>query len=165
MKRMKRFLGLLLCGILALGCLVSCGEVKVIEAVNENIKAFVERVVEGYIEEGDMTAADVLEKIYKDSTIKYKDIEIDDNIATVTVEVKSKNFNSIILRATDVAISNIDLLTPAETLMNNAMWEVYDKEEPEEREVEITLTKLDDTWIIDPESVSNVTYLITGIKY
>ena len=106
-----------------------------------------------------------LYKIYKDSTIKYKDIEIDDNIATVTVEVKSKNFNSIILRATDVAISNIDLLTPVETLMNNAMWEVYDKEEPEEREVEITLTKLDDTWIIDPESVSNVTYLITGIRY
>ena len=97
--------------------------------------------------------------------MKYFNIEIDDNIATVTVEVKSKNFNSIILRATDVAISNIDLLTPVETLMNNAMWEVYDKEEPEEREVEITLTKLDDTWIIDPESVSNVTYLITGIRY
>ena len=48
MKRMKRFLGLLLCGILALGCLVSCGEDKVIEAVNEEIDNYIQNTLNNF---------------------------------------------------------------------------------------------------------------------
>ena len=162
---MKRFLGLLLCGILTLSCLVSCGESKVIEAVNEEIDNYIQNTLNNFTEEGYDTSADILEKIYKDSSIRFEYIIIKDNTASLTVTIKNKNFNTILNRGSDLAMSRINLVTPLETLMNNAMWEVYDKEEPEEREVEITLTKLDDTWIIDPESVSNVTYLITGIRY
>ena len=165
MKRMKRFLGLLLCGILTLSCLVSCGESKIIKAVSEEIDNYVHYTLNNFTEEGYDTSADILEKIYKDSSIRFEYIIIKDNTASLTVTIKNKNFNTILNRGSDLAMSRINLVTPFETLMNNAMWEVYDKEEPEEREVEITLTKLDDTWIIDPESVSNVTYLITGIRY
>ena len=164
MKRMKRFLGLLLCGILTLSCLVSCGESKIIKAVSEEIDNYVHYTLNNFTEEGYDTSADILEKIYKDSIIRYKDIKIEDNIATVVVEVKSKNFNTIIDRGSDLATSRINLVTPFETLMNNAMWEVYDKEEPEEREVELELFKIGDEWKLESYSYDELVYLVTGIR-
>ena len=164
MKRMKRFLGLLLCGILTLGCLVSCGESKVIEAINEEIDNYVQNTLNNFTEEGYDASADILGKIYKDSTIQYKDIKIENNIATVIVEVKNKNFSTIINRGSDLAKSRINLVTPSKTLMNNAMWEVYDKEEPEEREVELKLSKIGNEWKLDPYSYDELVYLVTGIR-
>ena len=134
MKRTKRFLGLLLCGILTLGCLVSCGESKIIKAVSEEIDNYVQNTLNNFTEEGYDTSADILEKIYKDSSIRFEYIIIKDNTASLTVTIKNKNFNTILNRGSDLAMSRINLVTPFETLMNNAMWEVYDKEEPEERE-------------------------------
>lgn len=162
---MKKIIGLLLCGILVLGCFVGCGEDKVIKVVNERIEGYTESLIEQYVSDGSEVCADILSKIYKDTTVKYKYINIDDNTATVKISAKSKNFNVILSRAKDVAISNIDLVTPVDTLMNNAKWEIYDKEKPEEREVEIKLFKINDTWEIDPESVDDLVYLITGIRY
>ena len=164
MKRMKRFLGLLLCGILTLSCLVSCGESKIIKAVSEEIDNYVHYTLNNFTEEGYDTSADILEKIYKDSIIRYKDIKIEDNIATVVVEVKSKNFNIIINRGSDLAKSRINLVTPYEALMNNAMWEAYDKEEPEEREVELKLSKIGDEWKLESYSYDELVYLVTGIR-
>ena len=69
MKRMKRFLGLLLCGILTLSCLVSCGESKIIKAVSEEIDNYVHCTLNNFTEEGYDTSANILEKIYKDSAI------------------------------------------------------------------------------------------------
>ena len=164
MKRMKRFLGLLLCGILTLGCLVSCEESKIIKAVSEEIDNYVQNTLNNFIEEGYDASADILAKIYKDSTILYKDIKIEDNIATIIVEVKSKNFNTILNRGSDLAMSRINLVTPFETLMNNAMWEVYDKEEPEEREVELELFRVNDKWQLEAYSYDELVYLVTGIR-
>ena len=164
MKRMKRFLGLLLCGILTLSCLVSCGESKIIKAVSEEIDNYVQNTLNNFTEEGYDASADILAKIYKDSTILYKDIKIEDNIATVIVEVKSKNFNTILNRGSDLAMSRINLVTPLETLMNNAMWEVYDKEEPEEREVELELFRVGDEWKLESYSYDELVYLVTGIR-
>lgn len=164
MKRMKRFLGLLLCGILTLACLVGCNEVEVIKGVKEEIDSHVQGTLNRLTEEGYDASADILGKIYKDSTIQYKDIKVEDNIATVIVEVKSKNFSTIINRSSDLAKSRINLVTPSETLMNNAMWEVYDKEEPEEREVELKLSKIGDEWKLDPYSYNELLYLVTGIR-
>lgn len=161
---MKRFLGLLLCGILTIICLVGCNESEVIKGVNKEIDSHVQATLKRLTKEGYDASADVLEKIYKDSTILYKDIKIENNIATVTVEVKSKNFSTIINRSSDLANSRINLVTPYNILMNNAMWEVYDKEEPEEREVELKLSKIDDKWKLDPYSYNELLYLITGIR-
>ena len=164
MKRMKRFLGLLLCGILTLGCLVSCGESKIIKAVSEEIDNYVQNTLNNFTEEGYDASADILEKIYKDSSIRYKDIKIENNIATVIVEVKNKNFSTIINRGSDLAKSRINLVTPSKTLMNNAMWEVYDKEEPEKREVELKLFRVGDEWKLEAYSYDELVYLVTGIK-
>ena len=164
MKRMKRFLGLLLCGILTLACLVGCNGAEVIKEVNEEIDSHVQGTLNRLTEEGYGTSADILGRIYKDSTIQYKDIKIEDNIATVIVEVKSKNFSTIINRGSDLAKSRINLVTPSKTLMNNAMWEVYDKEEPEKREVELKLSKTGDEWKLDPYSYNELLYLVTGIR-
>lgn len=161
---MKRFLGLLLCGILVLGCLVGCNEVEVIKGVKEEIDSHVQSTLNRLTEEGYDASADILGKIYKDSTIQYKDIKVEDNVATVIVEVKSKNFNTIINRSSDLAKSRINLVTPSKTLMNNAMWEVYDKEEPEKREVELKLSKIGDEWKLDPYSYNELLYLVTGIR-
>ena len=164
MKKMKRFLGLLLCGILTLSCLVSCGESKVIEAVNEEIDNYVQNTLNNFIEEGYDTSADILEKIYKDSTIRYEYIKIEDNTASLIVTIKNKNFNTILNRGSDLAMSRINLVTPYETLMNNAMWEVYDKEEPEEREVELELFRVNDKWKLEAYSYDELVYLVTGIR-
>ena len=164
MKKMKRFLGLLLCGILTLSCLVSCGESKVIEAVNEEIDNYVQNTLNNFTEEGYDASADILAKIYKDSTILYEDIKIEDNIASVVVTMKNKNFNTILNRGSDLAMSRINLVTPLETLMNNAMWEVYDKEEPEKREVELELFKIGDEWKLESYSYDELVYLVTGIR-
>lgn len=161
---MKKILGLLLCGILTLACLVGCEESKVIKAVNEEIDSHVQDTLSRLTEEGYDTSADILGKIYKDSTIQYKDIKVEDNIATVVVEVKSKNFSTIINRSSDLAKSRIDLVTPSKTLMNNAMWEVYDKEEPEKREVELKLSKNGDEWKLESYSHNELLYLVTGIR-
>ena len=163
MKRMKRFLGLLLCGILVIG-LVSCGEDKVIEAVNKEIDNYVQDTLNNFIEEGYDASADILGKIYKDSIIKYKDIKIEDNIVTATVTIKNKNFSTILNRGSHLAMSRVNLVTPVETLMNNAMWEVYDKEEPEEREVELELFKVNDKWKLEAYSYDELVYLVTGIR-
>ena len=163
MKRMKRFLGLLLCGILTLSCLVSCGESKVIEAVNEEIDNYVQNTLNNFTEEGYDTSADILEKIYKDSSIRFEYIIIKDNTASLTVTIKNKNFNTILNRGSDLAMSRINLVTPLETLMNNAMWEVYDKEEPEEREVELELFRVGDEWKLESYSYDELVYLVTGI--
>lgn len=164
MKRMKRFLGLLLCGILTLSCLVSCGESKIIKAVNEEIDNYVQNTLNNFTEEGYNASADILAKIYKDSTMLYKDIKIEDNTASVVVTMKNKNFNTILNRGSDLAMSRINLVTPLETLMNNAMWEVYDKEEPEEREVELELFRVSDKWKLEAYSYDELIYLITGIR-
>ena len=161
---MKRFLGLLLCGVLTLACLVVYGESKVVKGVNEEIDNYVQNTLNNFTEEGYDASADILGKIYKDSTIRYKDIKIEDNIATVILEVKSKNFSTIINRSSDLAKSRINLTTPSKTLMNNAMWEVYDKEEPEEREVELKLFRVGDEWKLESYSYDELVYLITGIK-
>lgn len=161
---MKRFLGLILCGILTLACLVGCGEYEVIKGVNEEIDSHVQSTLNSLTEEGYDTSADILGKIYKDSTIRYKDIKIENNIVTVVVEVKGKNFSTIINRSSDLAKSRISLITPFKTLMNNAMWEVYDKEEPEEREVELKLSKIGDEWKLDPYSYNELLYLVMGIR-
>ena len=164
MKRMKRFLGLLLCGILALGCLVSCGESKIIKAVSEEIDNYVQNTLNNFTEEGYDTSADILAKIYKDSSIRFEYIIIKDNTASLTVTIKNKNFNTILNRGSDLAMSRINLVTPFETLMNNAMWEVYDKEEPEEREVELELFKIGDEWKLESYSYDELVYLVTGIR-
>lgn len=161
---MKRFLGLLLCGILTLSCLVGCGEYGVIKGVKEEIDSHVQGTLNRLTEEGYDASADILGKIYKDSTIWYKDIKVEDNIATVIVEVKSKNFSTIINRGSDLATSRANSSTPFETLMNIAMWEVYDKEEPEKREVELKLSKNGDEWKLDPYSYNELLYLVTGIR-
>ena len=161
---MKRFLGLLLCGVLTLGCLVVYGESKVVKGVNEEIDNYVQNTLNNFTEEGYDTSADILEKIYKNSSIRYKDIKIENNIATVIVEVKNKNFSTIINRGSDLAKSRINLVTPSKTLMNNAMWEVYDKEEPEEREVELKLSKIGNEWKLESYSYDELVYLVTGIK-
>lgn len=161
---MKRFLELLLCVVLTLACLVGCGEYGVIKGVNEEIDNYVQNTLNNFTEEGYDASADILGKIYKDSTIQYKDIKIENNIATVIVEVKSKNFSTIINRSSDLAKSRINLITPSKTLMNNAMWEVYDKEEPEKREVELKLSKIGDEWKLDPYSHNELLYLVTGIR-
>lgn len=161
---MKRFLGLLLCGILTLACLVGCNGSEVIKGVKEEIDSHVQSTLNRLTEEGYDASADILGKIYKDSTIQYKDIKVEDNVATVIVEVKSKNFNTIINRSSDLAKSRINLVTPSKTLMNNAMWEVYDKEEPEKREVELKLSKIGDEWKLDPYSYNELLYLVTGIR-
>ena len=164
MKRMKRFLGLLLCGILTLSCLVSCGESKIIKAVSEEIDNYVHCTLNNFAEEGYDTSADILEKIYKDSSIRFEYIIIKDNTASLTVTIKNKNFNTILNRGSDLAMSRINLVTPFETLMNNAMWEVYDKEEPEEREVELELFKIGDEWKLESYSYDELVYLVTGIR-
>ena len=164
MKKMKRFLGLLLCGILTLSCLVSCGESKVIEAVNEEIDNYVQNTLNNFIEEGYDASADMLAKIYKDSTILYEYIKIEGNTASLIVTMKNKNFNTILNRGSDLAKSRINLVTPFETLMNNAMWEVYDKEEPEEREVELELFRVNDKWKLEAYSYDELVYLVTGIR-
>ena len=164
MKRMKRFLGLLLCGILTLSCLVSCGESKVIEAVNEEIDNYIHYTLNNFTEEGYDTSADILEKIYKDSSIRFEYIIIKDNTASLTVTIKNKNFNTIIDRGSDLATSRANSATPFETLMNIAMWEVYDKEEPEEREVELELFRVDDEWKLEAYSYDELVYLVTGIR-
>ena len=161
---MKRFLGLLLCGILTLSCLVSCGESKIIKAVSEEIDNYVQNTLNNFTEEGYDTSADILAKIYKDSTILYEDIKIEDNTASVVVTMKNKNFNTILNRGSDLAMSRINLVTPLETLMNNAMWEVYDKEEPEKREVELELFKIGDEWKLESYSYDELVYLVTGIR-
>ena len=164
MKRMKRFLGLLLCGILTLSCLVSCGESKIIKAVSEEIDNYVQNTLNSFTEEGYNTSADILEKIYKDSSIRFEYIIIKDNTASLTVTIKNKNFNTILNRGSDLAMSRINLVTPFETLMNNAMWEVYDKEEPEKREVELKLSKIGDEWKLESYSYDELVYLVTGIR-
>lgn len=161
---MKKIIGLILCGILTLSCLVGCSEAKVIKGVKEEIDNHVQGTLNRLTEEGYDASADILRKIYKDSTIQYKDIKVENNIATVVVEVKSKNFSTIINRSSDLAKSRINLTTPSKTLMNNAMWEVYDKEEPEEREVELKLSKIGDEWKLDPYSYNELLYLVTGIR-
>lgn len=162
---MKKIIGLILCGILiTLVCLVGCEESKAVKGVNEGIDNYVQNTLNSFTEEGYNTSADILEKIYKDSIIRYKDIKIEDNIATVVVGVKSKNFNIIINRGSDLAKSRINLVTPYEALMNNAMWEAYDKEEPEEREVELKLSKIGDEWKLESYSYDDLIYLITGIR-
>lgn len=161
---MKKIIGLILCGILTLSCLVGCSEAKVIKGVKEEIDSHVQGTLNRLTEEGYDASADILRKIYKDSTIQYKDIKVENNIATVVVEVKSKNFSTIINRSSDLAKSRINLTTPSKTLMNNAMWEVYDKEEPEEREVELKLSKIGDEWKLDPYSYNELLYLVTGIR-
>ena len=161
---MKKIIGLILCGILTLVYLIGCEESKAIKGVNEGIDNYVQNTLNSFTEEGYNTSADILEKIYKDSIIRYKDIKIEDNIATVVVEVKSKNFNIIINRGSDLAKSRINLVTPLETLMNNAMWEVYDKEEPEKREVELELFKIGDEWKLESYSYDELVYLVTGIR-
>ena len=164
MKRMKRFLGLLLCGILTLSCIVSCGESKIIKAVSEEIDNYVQNTLNSFTEEGYNTSADILEKIYKDSSIRFEYIIIKDNTASLTVTIKNKNFNTILNRGSDLAMSRINLVTPFETLMNNAMWEVYDKEEPEKREVELKLSKIGDEWKLESYSYDELVYLVTGIR-
>ena len=161
---MKKIIGLILCGILTLVYLIGCEESKAIKGVNEGIDNYVQNTLNSFTEEGYNTSADILEKIYKDSIIRYKDIKIEDNIATVVVGVKSKNFNIIINRGSDLAKSRINLVTPLETLMNNAMWEVYDKEEPEKREVELELFKIGDEWKLESYSYDELVYLVTGIR-
>ncbi|WP_291626171.1 hypothetical protein [Clostridium sp.] len=161
---MKRFLGLLLCGVLTLACLVVYGEGKVVKGVNEEIDNYVQNTLNNFTEEGYDASADILGKIYKDSTIRYKDIKIENNIATVIVEVKNKNFSTIINRGSDLAKSRINLVTPSKTLMNNAMWEVYDKEEPEKREVELELFRVGDEWKLEAYSYDELVYLVTGIR-
>lgn len=161
---MKRFLGLLLCGILTLGCLVSCGESKVIKAVSEEIDNYIHYTLNNFTEEGYDTSADILEKIYKDSSIRFEYIIIKDNTASLTVTIKNKNFNTIINRGSDLAKSRINSATPFDTLMNIAMWEVYDKEEPEEREVELELFKIGDEWKLESYSYDELVYLVTGIR-
>ena len=164
MKRMKRFLGLLLCGILTLSCLVSCGESKIIKAVSEEIDNYVHYTLNNFTEEGYDTSADILEKIYKDSSIRFEYIIIKDNTASLTVTIKNKNFNTILNRGSDLAMSRVNLVTPYETLMNNAMWEVYDKEEPEEREVELELFRVNNKWKLEAYSYDELLYLVTGIR-
>ena len=164
MKRMKRFLGLLLCGILTLGCLVSCGESKIIKAVSEEIDNYVQNTLNNFTEEGYDTSADILEKIYKNSSIRFEYIIIKDNTASLTVTIKNKNFNTIIDRGSDLATSRANSTTPFETLMNIAMWEVYDKEEPEKREVELKLFRVGDEWKLEAYSYDELVYLVTGIK-
>ena len=162
---MKKTIGLILCGILiTLVCLVGCEESKAVKGVNEGIDNYVQNTLNSFTEEGYNTSADILEKIYKDSIIRYKDIKIEDNIATVVVGVKSKNFNIIINRGSDLAKSRINLATPYEALMNNAMWEAYDKEEPEEREVELELFRVGDEWKLESYSYDELVYLVTGIR-
>ena len=161
---MKKIIGLILCGILTLVYLIGCEESKAVKGVNEGIDNYVQNTLNSFTEEGYNTSADILEKIYKDSIIRYKDIKIEDNIATVVVEVKSKNFNIIINRGSDLAKSRINLVTPFDTLMNNAMWEVYDKEEPEEREVELELFRVGDEWKLEAYSYDELVYLVTGIR-
>ena len=164
MKRMKRFLGLLLCGILTLGCLVSCGESKIIKAVSEEIDNYVHYTLNNFTEEGYDTLADILEKIYKDSSIRFEYIIIKDNTASLTVTIKDKNFNTIIDRGSDLATSRTNSATPFDTLMNIAMWEVYDKEEPEEREVELELFRVGDEWKLESYSYDELVDLVTGIR-
>ena len=161
---MKKIIGLILCGILTLSCLVSCGESKVIEAVNEEIDNYIQNTLNNFTEEGYDTSADILEKIYKDSSIRFEYIIIKDNTASLIVTIKNKNFNTILNRGSDLAMSRINLVTPFETLMNNAMWEVYDKEEPEEREVELELFKIGDEWKLESYSYDELVYLVTGIR-
>ena len=48
--------------------------------------------------------------------------------------------------------------------MNIAMWEVYDKEEPEEREVELELFKIGNEWKLESYSYDELVYLVTGIR-
>ena len=48
--------------------------------------------------------------------------------------------------------------------MNNAMWEVYDKEEPEKRAVELELFKIGDEWQLESYSYDELVYLVTGIR-
>lgn len=161
---MKKIISLILCSVLVISCLVGCNGTEVIKGVKEEIDNHVQGTLNRLTEEGYDASADILGKIYKDSTIQYKDIKVEDNIATVIVEVKSKNFSTIINRSSDLAKSRINLVTPSKTLMNNAMWEVYDKEEPEEREVELKLSKIGDEWKLDPYSYNELLYLVTGIK-
>ena len=161
---MKKIIGLILCGILTLSCLVSCGESKVIEAVNEEIDNYIHYTLNNFTEEGYDTSADILEKIYKDSSIRFEYIIIKDNTASLTVTIKNKNFNTIIDRGSDLATSRANSATPFETLMNIAMWEVYDKEEPEEREVELELFRVDDEWKLEAYSYDELVYLVTGIR-
>ena len=164
MKRMKRFLGLLLCGILTLSCLVSCGESKIIKAVSEEIDNYVQNTLNNFTEEGYDASADILAKIYKDSSIRFEYIIIKDNTASLTVTIKNKNFNTIIDRGSDLATSRANSATPFDTLMNIAMWEVYDKEEPEEREVELELFRVGDEWKLEAYSYDELVYLVTGIR-
>ena len=81
-----------------------------------------------------------------------------------TVTIKNKNFNTIIDRGSDLATSRTNSSTPFDTLMNIAMWEVYDKEEPEEREVELELFKIGDEWKLESYSYDELVYLVTGIR-
>ena len=164
MKRIKKIIGLILCSVLAIGCLVSCGEDKVIKAVNEEIDNYVQNTLNNFIEEGYDASADILAKIYKDSTIRYEYIKIEDNTASLIVTIKNKNFSTILNRSSDLAMSRVNLVTPFDTLMNNAMWEVYDKEEPEEREVELELFRVNDKWKLESYSYDELVYLVTGIR-
>lgn len=161
---MKKIISLILCSVLVIGCLVGCNEVEVIKGVKEEIDNHVQGTLNRLTEEGYDASADILEKIYKDSTIWYRDIKVEDNIATVIVEVKSKNFSTIINRGSDLATSRANSSTHFETLMNIAMWEVYDKEEPEKREVELKLSKIGDEWKLDPYSYNELLSLVTGIR-
>ena len=140
------------------------GESKIIKAVSEEIDNYVHYTLNNFTEEGHDTSADILEKIYKDSSIRFEYIIIKDNTASLTVTIKNKNFNTIIDRGSDLAMSRINLVTPFETLMNNAMWEVYDKEEPEEREVKLELFKIGDEWKLESYSYDELVYLVTGIR-
>ena len=161
---MKKIIGLILCGILTLVCLVGCEESKAVKGVNEGIDNYVQNTLNSFTEEGYNTSADILEKIYKDSSIRFEYIIIKDNTASLTVTIKNKNFNTIIDRGSDLATSRANSATPFETLMNIAMWEVYDKEEPEEREVELELFRVDDEWKLEAYSYDELVYLVTGIR-
>ena len=88
MKKMKRFLGLLLCGILTLVYLIGCEESKAVKGVNEGIDNYVQNTLNNFTEEGYDASADILAKIYKDSTILYKDIKKRYTIYLVNIYLK-----------------------------------------------------------------------------
>lgn len=164
---MKKLLGLLLSGILLVSCLIGCTnkeDVKV--AVNKEIDNYYNEVITNLNDDGSDVFASIIFKIYQNTEVTYKDIVVDDNKATVTLIIENKNVDNINKRATDLAKSRIDLLTPVETLYNNALWEVYELEEPEEREITIHLYQYNSSeeWFLDPQDNNTFLYGVSGIR-